>query len=312
MRRLAGARRLPGTLGQYKAMPVLKKILNLHEEATQLRLREVCEKHGASIFSKVRLADVLPIEGSGISDSEYRFALQSHFDFLVTDKSHTPLFAVEFDGPLHVEHAQQRRDEMKNELCEKFELPLLRINSNYLKKSYRGMDLLSWFVEVWFAWGWFEKAQETGEVPANEIFMPQMIVSIPGYDKQFPMWLSAPIRNKIQKLCFSGRIVDLAPSMIIGRSEDGTYRAISYIRIDYENGIIVDTAMRSQRFPVPQADALEELVTFQLYERLLEVLEGKAGVTSLEQIAAKVKEFNVKYEMRRAFSVGDSLTKGMQ
>jgi len=289
-------------------MPAFKKILNIQEEATQLRLLEVCEKYGASIFSKVRLADVLPIEGSGISDSEYRFALQSHLDFLVTDHEHTPLFAVEFDGPLHVDPEQKQRDQNKNWLCERFELPLLRINLNYLNKSYRGMDLLSWFVEAWFAWVWFEKARESGEVPADYIFTPQMMVSILGNDKQFPLWLSAPIRNRIRTLCFSGKIVDFAPSMAIGRSKDGTYRAISYIRISYEHGIIVDTAMRSQSFPVSQADALEELVSFLLYERLLDALNGKIDLLPLKQIAFKVKELKEKYEMRREFYVGSSLT----
>lgn len=282
-------------------MSNLKKILNLHEEATHLRLRDVCEKHGASIFSKVRLADILPIEGSGIPDSEYKFALQAHFDFVVSDDTHTPLFSVEFDGPLHTNQRQQARDKIKTELCRKFDFPLLRINSNYLKKAYRGMDLLSWFVEVWFAWGLFEKAQASGEVPEDEIFMPQMMVNLPGYDKQFPLWLSAPIRNKIQKLCFSGKIMGMVPSHIIGKGEDGTYRAISYIRVTKEQGIIVYTAMRSQNFPVPQVDALEELVTFQLYEKLVEALETGAGLNPLENIASSIEIFKKKYEMRRAF-----------
>ena len=291
-------------------MANLKKILNLHEETTHLRLKEVCEKHGANIYSKVRLADVLPIEGSGISDAEYKFALQAHYDFVVTNEAHTPLFAVEFDGPLHSNEKQQARDNTKNELCKKFALPILRINSNYLKKAYRGMDLLSWFVEVWFAWGWFEEAQASGEVPADEIFMPQMMINIPGYDNQFPLWLSAPIRNKIQKLCFSGKITDMVPSHIIGRSDDGTYRAISYIRVNKEQGIIVDTVMRSQDFPVPQVDALDELVTFQLYEKLIETLETGLGLISLEEIASNIEEFKKKYEMRRSFGTSSSTTKG--
>jgi hypothetical protein len=291
-------------------MSNLKKILNLHEEATHLRLRDVCEKHGASIFSKVRLADILPIEGSGISDSEYKFALQAHFDFVVSNDTHTPLFAVEFDGPLHTSERQQARDKIKNELCKKFDFPLLRINSNYLKKAYRGMDLLSWFVEVWFAWGWFEKAQASGEVPEDEIFMPQMMVNLPGYDKQFPLWLSAPIRKKILKLCFSGKITDTVPSHIIGKGEDGIYRAISYIRVTKEQGIIVDTAMRSQNFPGPQVDALDELVTFQLYEKLVEALETGAGLIPLEDIASSIEVFKKKYEMRRAFGTSSNETKG--
>jgi hypothetical protein len=77
---------------------MLKKILNLHQEATDRRLRPLCEQFGASLYPKVRVADVLPIECSGISDQDYRFCLQSHFDILVTDSEEPPLFVVEFDG----------------------------------------------------------------------------------------------------------------------------------------------------------------------------------------------------------------------
>ncbi len=291
-------------------MANLKKILNIPEAATDSRLRDVCGKHGARIFSKIRLADVLPIESSGISDVKFRFALQSHFDFVVAYEDSTPLFAVEFDGPLHANSEQQTRDNTKNDLCARFELPLLRINSNYLKKAYRGMDLLSWFVEVWFASRWFYEAQESGELPDDEIFMPNMMVSLPGYDKQFPLWLSATIRRKIQKLFFSGRIIDMAPSLIIGKSKEGIYKAISYVRITKEKGVMVDTAMRKQNFPVSQADALEELVTYQLYERLTEVLNEGKGEIPIEEIDARLKNFDEKYEMRSACCVASSATEG--
>jgi hypothetical protein len=172
------------------------------------------------------------------------------------------------------------------------------------------MDLLSWFVEVWFASVWFEKAQAAGEVPYDEIFMPQMIINIPGYDKQFPLWLSAPIRNKIQKLCFSGKIVDMVPSRIIGRSEEGIYRALSYIRVTKEKGIIVDTAMQAQNFPVPQVYALDELAVFQIYEKLEETLKNGEGMIPLQDIADIVNNFKEKYEMRSAFGTSSSTTKG--
>ena len=95
---------------------VVKKILNLHEEATNLRLKEVCVTYGAHAYPKVRVADVLNIEGSGISDEYFRFALQAHFDFIVCDTEQIPQFAVEFDGPSHKDDAQRRRDEIKDTL----------------------------------------------------------------------------------------------------------------------------------------------------------------------------------------------------
>lgn len=131
-------------------MYAMKKLLNFQEALTNRRLKSVCEHNGALVFAKVRLADVLPIEESGISTDLYRFALKSHFDFVVTDSKHMPLLSVEFDGSLHNTVEQRERDSKKDKLCVHFGFPLLRINSRYLEAKYRSLDLLTWIVEKWF------------------------------------------------------------------------------------------------------------------------------------------------------------------
>jgi hypothetical protein len=139
-----------------------KRLLTQAEEATNDILKPLCEKWGAHAFIKVRVADVLPIENSGIDDSAFRFALQSHFDFVVADADIRPLFAVEFDGNTHTSDVQQQRDGQKNQLCERFAFPLLRINSRYLVSKYRQMDVLTWFVSYWFAARMIDDAYEQG------------------------------------------------------------------------------------------------------------------------------------------------------
>src|SRR5215510_9004782 len=86
---------------RWRFKAVLKKILNLHEASTDSRLRSVCERYGALVYTKIRLSDIFPIENSGIDDEDYSFSLKSHFDFLVTDNEYNPLFSVEYDGNLH-------------------------------------------------------------------------------------------------------------------------------------------------------------------------------------------------------------------
>jgi Protein of unknown function (DUF2726) len=127
----------------------MKRLMNLSEEKTNAVLRPLTEGWGAHTFPKVRLADVLPIEKSGIDDEAFRFALQAHFDFIVTDDDLKPLFAVEFDGDFHQSELQQRRDALKDRLCQHFRLPILRINSRYVEQSFRQMDVLSWLVNYW-------------------------------------------------------------------------------------------------------------------------------------------------------------------
>ena len=146
------------------------KLLNSYEEVTYQRVREVAEANWAHVFIKVRLADAIPINNSGISQADFSFALKAHLDFLVTDADYNSLFAVEFDGPTHGTETQQKRDRQKDALMERFALPLLRINANYLNRKYRDFDLLSYFIELWFLRDDFLKAQEAGLVPFDEAF----------------------------------------------------------------------------------------------------------------------------------------------
>jgi ssDNA-binding Zn-finger/Zn-ribbon topoisomerase 1 len=129
---------------------VLKRLLNYSEQITYGRLHEVCDRRGARVHAKVRLADVLPIESSGIPDELFGYALQAHFDFVVTNCDHFPLFAVEFDGPLHADTVQNRRDAQKDEVCRRFSLDLHRISSADLCRTERQLDRLTEMIEDWF------------------------------------------------------------------------------------------------------------------------------------------------------------------
>ncbi|MBI4310290.1 MAG: DUF2726 domain-containing protein [Chloroflexi bacterium] len=86
------------------------KLLNYHEFLTNLSLGKVAKEYGAQVAPKVRVADVLPIQHSGISKRWFSFALRAHFDFVVVDSQAECLFAVEFDGPFHANSRQHELD----------------------------------------------------------------------------------------------------------------------------------------------------------------------------------------------------------
>ena len=156
------------------AQNTLKILVNPHEVTTHDRLAEVCRANNAHLCPKVRVKDALPLEGSGVSTEEYSFALRSHFDFIIADADWRPLFAVEFDGSCHQTLDARRRDNLKNGLCERFHLPLLRVNANYLVMRFRQWDLLSYLTEVWLLRDSFFEAQNAGHVPLDEPFDPCM------------------------------------------------------------------------------------------------------------------------------------------
>lgn len=278
-----------------------KRILNNYEKITYERLDEVCKTVNASVFPKVRLADIFPITDSGISNEEYSFALKSHFDFTVYDNTTLqPLFAVEFDGKTHSTEVQKSRDKIKNRLAERFNLPLLRINSLYLDKKYRGLDLLSWCIEVWFSAEYFFEAQRNGAVPYDERFSPESIISISGYQKKFPFFLSFDIRNEVRKLFEAKKIKGSIPNVWIGTDNNKNYYGISWIHIDNNQWIVTTSGMKVQGFLMIQSDLLEEILIFELYNELSDFFGKKVNSFSDNEINLMINKFQKKYRLASA------------
>ncbi|HDR4881555.1 DUF2726 domain-containing protein [Bacillus cereus] len=275
---------------------MLKKLMNWSESITHKKVLEICERNNAVAYPKVRLADIFSIEGSGISNELYSFALMAHFDVIVTDLQGYPLFAVEFDGPTHTDPKQIERDMKKDTLCKRFDLPILRITSEFLDGKHTNMNLLGWFIEYWFVYKDFEKGKQKGELAYDEPFMIESVISIPGTKQPFPLWLSGPIRNKINKLYKQNLIEDDAPSSLLwedrGNSE---YHCLAWIVIDDNRAVYTTGKMKVQNFIPYMEDALDEVTVVQLYLILTEVLNGGGSPVSVAEINKTISNMKAKY-----------------
>ncbi len=100
------------------------RILNKSEQKVLEHITNSDCLSRSNVFPKIRVADVFPITNSGIKRELYSYALKAHFDFLICCDNYYPEFAIEFNGPSHLDPKQKIRDLMKVELCEKFGLPL--------------------------------------------------------------------------------------------------------------------------------------------------------------------------------------------
>ncbi|SHK65975.1 DUF2726 domain-containing protein [Alicyclobacillus tolerans] len=275
---------------------MLKKIMNLSEAITYKQTQEICERNGAVAYPKVRLADILPIENSGISDELFKFALASHFDVIVTNREGYPLSAVEFDGVQHVQSPKQiERDKKKDALCERFDMPLLRINTEYLNDYYRQMNLLSWCIETWFALQWFSEAQENGQIPYDEPFMPTSFNHIPGYNKDFPLWLSRDALGRIAKLHEQNVIVDMSPSTIVWNDKSNNeYHSLAWVLIDENRAVLTTANIKGQNFPISMVDVVEDIALIQLYNKLVQTLDNEVSAVSPEAIDQAISDMEAK------------------
>ncbi|MGB6134319.1 MAG: DUF2726 domain-containing protein [Acidobacteriaceae bacterium] len=169
----------------------LKPVLNRGENAVLDIARAVCEATGAEAFAKIRMADVVRIEGSGISDQLYRYALSAHFDVLVT-KDNLAYLAIEFDGAGH----NIQNDLKKAEICDRFGIPLVRVTENHL-----GTKLFEDTAVGFFIWQLFCVDMFLAEYANDpyEPYDPEFFISVPGKSREWPFNYAGRWRAKLNR-----------------------------------------------------------------------------------------------------------------
>lgn len=267
-----------------------KKILNFHEEATNVILKKAASANGARIFPKVRIADVLEIASSGLSDDQYGYVLKAHFDFVVTDQQSKSLFAVEFDGPHHeLSSTSRANDAKKNAICERLDFPLLRITADFLTRKVRQFSLLGWLVELWFMNQAFCRAQEEGAIPYDEDFDYHAVLS--NSVEEFaegkitcPYDPTLPARILIRKCYESGLCKDYVPSVQVSENVRGYHTATALIRVNDEQVIVGKAKCRSFQFdPVSGWELSQELAVADAGAKLRLYTNGKQAPSPIQR-----------------------------
>jgi hypothetical protein len=281
----------------------LKKILNQSEVATYSELQQLADEYGYGVHVKMRVADVLPIEGSGINTHLYGFALKSHFDFVVSGETHDPLFAVEFDGPSHQRDDQRVRDSKKNELCEIFDFPILRINTRHLIAKYNKASLLKWIVSAWELQKAFDAAQAEGHIPPDEPFDPIFLWHTgKTVEEVHPHWIALKARHHLKRLHEQGRIPGRHTCGLVVTDDEDNYRGIEWIDVNDGRIVVVESGMRVQRFPLYLGELFGELMTVLLYEELQKFLSTGEGSVDPSTVSDRLNELKTRYKFAGSHS----------
>jgi hypothetical protein len=128
------ARQSPGpTCGSCQPRPPSSRAAwcSLTGESATFRIaQQVADALEVEVHPKLRVADAISIDRSGISNEEYSYALKAHFDVLVV-RDNLPVLAIEFGGAGH----DPKNDHLKNRLCDRFELPLVRVGMVHINSK---------------------------------------------------------------------------------------------------------------------------------------------------------------------------------
>ncbi|MCE2697923.1 MAG: DUF2726 domain-containing protein [Nostocales cyanobacterium LE14-WE4] len=277
-------------------------LVNQSEATTNEELKKAASKYEALVYLKVRIADIVEINQKILTDKdEYSYALKAHFDFVITTESDlSPEFVIEFDGSSHNDPQAQKRDRYKNSICQKYEISLFRIKSNFLKpigdfpknnsrSIFAGKfdSLAGWIVETWFLQKAFYEAQDNGLIPEDE---PFLWFSVIGHD---PFVQS---RIYLQKKYQEQLCTKFIPKIIKGHDDNEiTWATLAILQL--HNGLYIygESECTSINFYSSSAyDLCEELAILEIVQRFEEI-ESITGLFTQEQMAKKEEEFRKKY-----------------
>jgi very-short-patch-repair endonuclease len=283
-------------------MKIVESLLNRSEEVVFRELQSICADNNLKVFSKPRLSDVISKGADFLTKTEFDYYTRSHCDFVVTDPAYRPLMVIEYDGPSHIRESQQERDKIKDDLCSRAGLGMLRIHDKHVTQ-YRGMSVLRWIVEVTELQKAFYEAQEKGQVPYDEPFDPAMFDSIGG-GHRFPYWLSAPATQS-----FDAYFKTLDPAMpkgwdsVLGHDNEGTGYRLSCLYFG-EHVLWAKTAVRKQILDFPHYDLLNELDACELGIRLKQFRNSEIGSIGNEEFGQIFVKFCERYNAHPSHSMG--------
>lgn len=284
-------------------MKVVGSIMNRSEERTFHELSNIASDNGLRVFPKLRFADVVQKDRTILTNREFGYYTRSHFDFTMTDADGRPLMVIEYDGPSHSDPKQMERDQIKNDLCKRAGLGLLRIHDRHVTKLYRGMTVLRWIIEVTQLEKAFYDAQGSGQIPQDEPFSP--IFLQPGDKKtRFPYWLSSSATESFHSFFKTlGRDTPKGWADVVGNDDNGTGHRMAWLYFD-EKVLWTKTAVRRQDLEFPDDELNSELATCELGIQFGKFRKGEVAAISKSEFADVFKGFCARYNARPAHSMG--------
>lgn len=265
-----------------------KQILNFAERETAKELESVVEERDCLVYKKVRVADVLDITRSGLSNQEYTYALKAHFDFVIARQRDTKaLFAVEYDGPLHKSKQEvQDRDCLKDGICDKLGLPLLRVDSEFVHQEVGRFRLLPLFIKVWFLGEAFYKQQAEGAIPMDEDFDPYSVIGVSNQRIIHKYDPAQQSRNQLHRYYEQGITRRLNPVLLRGYDPSGKYAvclAVTYVR---DGPLSTTGCFRAVNFGyfVP-GDIAEDIAIIELTRKISLHIQGSIQISTYQQVA---------------------------
>jgi hypothetical protein len=148
-------------------------LFSLGEENTFRVLDEYFRDFPFLIYKEVALNRVIEASREELSAREWDYYTRASLDFVIcaADPPHTWELAIEFDSSFHDTPEGQVKDDLKNLLCDRAGLPLLRIRSDHVLKR-EGVSFLKYMLDLYFGEKAVQELVERGQLDPDEEYFP--------------------------------------------------------------------------------------------------------------------------------------------
>ena len=143
---------LAGTFFCGNMQLVRVKELSHNEARAHQIIQRTLSDTGWWISTNVSIQSVLQKDPSDgwMTDVQFSLYTRGAFDFVVYEPTYYPAFALEVDSIQHDDDNHRRRDLLKNWLCARADLPLLRLRADALREDEE-TSVLAWLVSLYVA-----------------------------------------------------------------------------------------------------------------------------------------------------------------
>jgi len=296
-----------GAQTDYRRRPLLTPA----ERRARATLEEIFAHSGSLILPGIKLSRVITHKPPGISASQWDYATRAHFDFVVCDAaSYVPDFAVELDDFSHLRPEAQRRDRIKDALCEAANFGLLRIESSAFDRGPGGRRLVEYLIDARGYTRAFGEAQDRGHVPADEIGDYRSIIEpLPGGGFGFVNDLGAPARLLAQAASAAGQVEGHAIGETSFAWKNGWSEAWAWLHVRGDFHLFERVRLRSFQFACgfgPE-NLAEDLAAAAVGQRLGRLGSGDPVLVRRDQMARRLERLRARRdELAYAFTLDEA------
>jgi hypothetical protein len=269
----------------------------------KLVLDKVFQHANYVVFPGFKLSTIIrePPKGFSRQSPAWNYATRAHFDFVICHtETHVAEFAIELDDPTHWTNPDvQRRDRMKNALCEAVGFELLRIESSALSASPKtgNRRLIEYLIDAWELGKAFYEQQKKGSIPKDEIYDYRHTIALnPESGRvEFVHDLAQPAAALAFQLHKQGTIKGSIIERLNFSWRNGWAEGWAWLHYNNELYFFETYRVRSYQFycGIPSGDLAEDLAVAAIGERLKQI-HPKMALQSREALERKFKSIQAR------------------